>query len=51
MNPDWVRRVRDEAVEAGVPFFVKQLNDKHGDQAVRELDGWTWDKFPEGFVK
>ena len=48
---DWVRRVRDEAVEAGVPFFVKQLNGQHGDHAVRELDGRTWDEFPEGLVK
>lgn len=48
---DWVRRVRDEAVRVGVPFFVKQLNGKHGDHAVRELDGRTWDEFPEGFVK
>lgn len=51
MDLDWVRRVRDEAVAAGVPFFVKQLNDKHGNHAVRELDGRTWDEFPDGFVK
>lgn len=51
MELDWVRRVRDEAVGAGVKFLVKQLNDKHGDHAVRELDGRTWDEFPEGFGK
>ena len=25
MNPDWVRRLRDQCAEAGVPFFVKQM--------------------------
>ncbi len=52
MDLDWVRRVRDEAVAAQVPFFLKQLTDgMHGNHAIRELDGRTWDQFPDGFVK
>jgi protein gp37 len=48
---DWVRRARDQAVMAGVPFFIKQLNGDHGKKAIRVLDERTWDEFPAGFVK
>ena len=48
---DWARQVRDEAVQAGVPFFIKQLNGEHGKKAIRTLDGRAWDEFPIGFVK
>jgi protein gp37 len=48
---DWVRQVRDQSVEADVSFFIKQLNGDHGKNAIRELDGRTWDEFPAGFVK
>jgi len=47
---DWVRALRDQAVGAGIPFFVKQLGDDHR-RPVRELDGATWDQFPIGYVK
>lgn len=51
LDPNWVRVVRDQASGAGVPFFLKQLNDQHGPQALRALDGRTWDEFPPGFSK
>lgn len=51
LDLDWVRQVRDAALEAKVPFFIKQLNPKHGMKAIRELDGRTWDEFPQGFAK
>lgn len=38
MDLDWVRRICDETVETEVPFFVKQLNGKHFNHAVRELE-------------
>ena len=48
MDLDWARDLRDQAQEAGVPFFLKQLGgvrDKRGgDKAV--LDGRTWQEFP-----
>ena len=49
MNPDWVRSLRDQCVEAGLPFFHKQNG---GNQKVagawggRILDGVTWDQMP-----
>jgi protein gp37 len=53
MNPDWVRWLRDQCLEAGVPFHFKQWGE-HNDklvrigkkQAGRELDGRIWDEFP-----
>lgn len=42
MHPDWARAIRDQCVEAGVPFFLKKLTPK-GD---RELDGRIWEELP-----
>jgi protein gp37 len=48
---EWVRRLRDEAIAADVPFFLKQLGQAHGKDVLRDLDGRTWDQFPAGFTK
>ncbi len=47
---DWVRQVRDRAVSHKIPFFIKQLGQRH-DTPVQALDGRTWDQFPVGFQK
>ena len=50
----WVRDLRDQCVEAGVPFFHKQHGGTRRIGGVfggRELDGRTWDEFPEMEVK
>lgn len=37
---DWVRGVRDDCAEAGVPFFLKQAADSQGEKlSVPKLDG------------
>ena len=57
MHPDWVRSIRDQCQEAGVPFFFKQwgeyLYDEMGApmrvgkrRAGRLLDGREWNEFP-----
>ncbi len=46
MNPDWVRALRDQCVEAGVPFFFKQWGGANKRKAGRWLDGRTWDEMP-----
>lgn len=46
MDPEWVRSLRDQCVNAGVPFFFKQWGG-HPNTHARELDGRTWDEFPE----
>jgi protein gp37 len=43
---DWVRRVRDACVQAGVPFFFKQWGGPKPDSAGHQLDGRTWEEFP-----
>lgn len=46
MDADWVRRLRDLAVTAGVPFFFKQWGGRTPKAGGRELDGREWDEFP-----
>ncbi|MEM1183675.1 MAG: phage Gp37/Gp68 family protein [Planctomycetota bacterium] len=46
MDPDWARSLRDQCVDAGVPFFFKQWGGVRKKTAGRVLDGWTWDEFP-----
>lgn len=51
IQPDWVRRIRDDCLASGVPFFFKQWGQLGGvrrkAEAGRELDGRTWDMIPE----
>lgn len=46
MNPDWARLLRDECVEAAVPFFFKQWGGKTSKSGGRTLDGRTWEEYP-----
>lgn len=47
MDPEWARAIRDECVEAGVPFFFKQWGGRTAKAGGRELDGRTWDEMPD----
>lgn len=49
MQLDWARRLRDDAISAGVPFFLKQLGGRKGKRGGREavLDGETWLEQPK----
>ena len=44
-DPDWFRSIRDQCLEAGVPYFHKQGNHQFPGRD-RELDGRTWDEMP-----
>jgi protein gp37 len=46
MHPDWARKVRDDCVAAGVPFFFKQWGGTNKKATGRVLDGRTWEEFP-----
>jgi protein gp37 len=46
MNEDWVRSIRDQCQEAGVPFFFKQKTVRGHKVSLPELDGRTWEEFP-----
>jgi protein gp37 len=46
MDPDWVRSIRDQCIEAGVAFHFKQWGGVQKKQTGRMLDGRTWDELP-----
>ena len=47
LNLDWVRSLRDQCVEAEVAFLFKQVGGRTPKAGGRELDGRTWDEYPE----
>jgi protein gp37 len=50
MDLDWARGLRDQCVEAGVPFFFKQIGGRRPKAGGRDLDGRTWDEMPRETV-
>jgi protein gp37 len=47
MDPEWVADLRDQCLEAGVPFFFKQWGGRTPKAGGRLLDGQTYDEMPE----
>jgi protein gp37 len=48
MEQSWARSVRDQCLEAGVPFFFKQWGGRIKTVNWRVLDGREWNEFPPG---
>lgn len=46
-HPDWVRSLRDQCVEAGVPFYFKQIKENGKFVKMPMLDGQVWNQIPE----
>jgi len=46
MDPGWVQEIRDQCLDAHVPFFFKQWGGRQKKRAGRLLDGRTWDQMP-----
>ena len=46
VDPEWVRRIRDECQLSDVPFFFKQWGGRNSKSGGRELDGSTWSQLP-----
>jgi protein gp37 len=46
MQADWARSIRDQCVDAGVPFFFKQWGGATPKSGGAELDGCEWKQFP-----
>ena len=44
---DWVRSIRDQCMDGGVPFFFKQWGGRTPKAGGRLLEGRTWDEMPE----
>jgi protein gp37 len=47
MDPGWVRTLRDDCVDADVPFFFKQWGGRNPKAGGRELDGQLWSEYPK----
>jgi len=47
MRAEWALAIRDQCVAAGVPFFFKQWGGVQRTRAGRQLDGRTWDQYPQ----
>ena len=46
MEADWVRDIRDQCINARVPFHFKQWGGVFKKRHGRELDGRAWDEMP-----
>jgi len=44
---EWFRELRDRCVAQGVAYFFKQWGGRYPKEGGRDLDGRTWDEFPE----
>ena len=47
VDPRWVTDLRDECVEAKVPFFFKQWGGRTPKAGGRQLEGREWNQIPE----
>lgn len=50
MSKEWVLDIRDQCLNADVPFFFKQWGGTNKKQAGRRLEGRTWDQMPAAMV-
>lgn len=46
MRAEWVRKIREQCVGAGVPFFFKQWGGVRKHETGRSLDGITYNELP-----
>jgi protein gp37 len=46
MDPEWACGVRDACLEAGVPFFFKQIGGRTPKASGRRLEGQIWNQMP-----
>jgi len=46
VEPTWVRGIRDQCLQADVPFFFKQWGGFTPKKGGRRLDGRVWDQMP-----
>lgn len=51
VRPEWISTIRDQCLQADVPFFFKQWGGKNKKAAGRILDGREWNEMPIGVVR
>ena len=47
VDPEWIRGLRDQCTASRVAFLFKQWGGRTPKASGRELDGRTWDEYPE----
>jgi protein gp37 len=47
MEVEWARDIRDQCIQADVPFFFKQVGGRTRGKSGRLLDGIEWNEFPD----
>ena len=47
MDPDWVREIRDQCLDASVAFFFKQWGGVHKHKYARVIDAEAWEEYPD----
>jgi len=50
LKKEWVLSIRDQCLQAAVPFFFKQWGGVHRSVRGRQLDGRAYDQFPSRVV-
>lgn len=50
IQESWVISIRDQCLNANVPFFFKQWGGLNKKKSGRELDGRTWDELPNPVI-
>lgn len=50
MRSEWATGIRDQCLNANVPFFFKQWGGVRKKAAGRKLDGRIWDQMPAPLV-
>jgi protein gp37 len=49
MSEEWVIEIRDQCVDAGVPFFFKQWGGVNKKKTGRVLEKKVWSQMPLGY--
>jgi len=49
MKPEWVVEIKNQCIDAGVPFFFKQWGGTDKRKAGRKLEGQTWSQMPQRY--
>lgn len=50
VQSEWIYDIREQCLEANVPFFFKQWGGPHKKKAGRLLDGRTWEQMPNRWL-
>ncbi len=50
VQKEWITEIRDQCINAGIPFFFKQWGGVRKKRNGKTLDGRVWNEFPSGLA-